>query len=86
MSKFLADTFDFSKLKCDNFLLANNKLFRSVLRIMYLNQNIHSIIKHLALCSQLKLLDSMLSKMTSVFSESQNILTSTSLDISEGVA
>jgi len=34
--------------------------------------------------SQLKLLDSMLSKMTSVFSESQNILTSTSLDISEG--
>ena len=34
--------------------------------------------------SQLKLLDSMLSKMTSVFTESQSVLTSSSLDISQG--
>jgi len=34
--------------------------------------------------SQLKLLDSMLSKMTSVFTESQSILTSSSMDITDG--
>ena len=34
--------------------------------------------------NQVKLLDSMLSKMTSVFTESQSVLTSSSLDISQG--
>ena len=34
--------------------------------------------------SQLKLLDSMLSKMMSVFTESQSVLTSSSLDITQG--